>query len=99
MVTAGPIISSTTSIFREINVFRIVEILVRGIHDGVNHPGFQIKQHCSRYVMLIISLKDKINLLKCQHKKKCTRLVSFFLLTKIKFTLDVNQLQFEIPKN
>ena len=55
-VALCPVIASTTSIFRHVHVLRIVEISKRRIHYRVNHSWFQVQQHCSRYIVLIIGL-------------------------------------------
>jgi len=41
---------------RQIDVFWIVEVSIRGVQDGVNDSGLQVQQHSSWDVVLIICL-------------------------------------------
>ncbi len=41
---------------REVDVLWVVQVCVRRVEDGVNHPRLQIQENCAGDVVLIISL-------------------------------------------
>lgn len=43
---------------RQVNVLGVVEVCIRRVEDGVDHPGLQVQEHSAGDVMLIISLGE-----------------------------------------
>lgn len=43
---------------RQVDVLGVVEVCVRRVEDGVDHPGLQVQEHSTRDVVLIIGLGD-----------------------------------------
>lgn len=43
---------------RQVDVLRVVEICIRRVEDGVDHPRFQVQEHSTGDVVLIISLGE-----------------------------------------
>lgn len=41
---------------REVDVLRVVQVRVRRVEDGVDHPRLQIQEHSAGDVVLIVSL-------------------------------------------
>lgn len=46
---------------REVDVLRVVQVCIRRVQNGVDHPRLQIQENCAGDVVLIISLLSFIN--------------------------------------
>lgn len=55
-ISAGPIVSSTSAMLRQIDVLGVVQVCIRRVKNGVDHPWLQIQQNCTGDVVLIIGL-------------------------------------------
>lgn len=53
---AGPVVSGPTPMLRQVDVFRIVQVRIRRVQDGVDHSGLEVQKHSPRDVMFIICL-------------------------------------------
>jgi len=51
-----PVIACTASVFRHVNVLRVVEIGKWRVHDGIDDAWFEIQKDGTWYVMLVIGL-------------------------------------------
>ena len=54
--STGPVVASSSSVLRQVDVLWVVEFGIGGVEDGVDHPGLQVQQHCPRDVVLIVGL-------------------------------------------
>lgn len=43
---------------RQVDVLGVVEVCIRRVEDGVDHPGLQVQEHSTRDVVLIIGLGE-----------------------------------------
>ncbi len=55
-ISTGPVVPSAPAMLREVDVLWVVQVCIRRVEDGVNHPRLQIQKHCTGNVVLIISL-------------------------------------------
>lgn len=46
---------------REVDVLWVVQVCVRRVEDGVNHPRLQIQENCAGDVVFIVSLRSFMN--------------------------------------
>lgn len=58
-LTCSPIVSGTASMFRNVEVLRVVQILIRSSLNPIDNSGLQIDQESPRDVVLIVSLVEK----------------------------------------
>lgn len=56
---------------RQVDVLGVVEVCIRRIEDGVDHPGLQVQEHSTRDVVLIIGLGEIFFFVKKERKKIC----------------------------
>lgn len=59
-ITAGPVVSGASTVLRQVDVLGVVEICIRGVENGVDHPGLQVQENSPGDVVLIISLSDSV---------------------------------------
>lgn len=45
---------------RQVDVLGVVEICIRRVENGVDHPGLQVQENSTGDVVLIISLSDRV---------------------------------------
>lgn len=53
----GPVVTSSTTVLRQVDVLWIVQVGVGGVQDGVNDSGLQVQEYSPRDVVLIIRLQ------------------------------------------
>ena len=71
-ITAGPIVSGAAAVLGQVDVFRIVELLVLRVHDVVDDAGLQIEQDRTGNVVFIIGLQNKIRGSQSYHTRQMT---------------------------
>ena len=58
-VARCPVVSCAAAVLGEVDVLRVVQLVVLRVHDVVDHARLQVQQHRPRDVVLVVRLKGK----------------------------------------
>lgn len=62
---AGPVISCSSSVLRQVDVLGVVQVCVGRVQDGVDDSRFQVQEHGSGDVVLVVRLQGEM-----RHREK-----------------------------
>ena len=58
-VTGGPVVSRAAAVLGEVDVLRVVQLVVLRVHDVVDHARLQVQQHRPGDVVLVVGLMER----------------------------------------